>query len=165
VITSLPEEIIENPLPSPLVEGSTNSSHLARVLVVDDNLINLNLMITFLKKRQLTVLDAAENGKLAVEAVERMKSGYDIIFMDISMPVMNGFEATRAIRSLEKDEDGRKPAIIIALTGLSSSRDESDAMASGVDLFLTKPVSFREVSRLLSEWEKDGMEKERSLSS
>ncbi|KAJ5306327.1 hypothetical protein PENANT_c017G03922 [Penicillium antarcticum] len=164
VITSLPEEIIEAPLPSPLVDGAINSSRLARILVVDDNRINLNLMMTFLKKRQLTELDAAENGKLAVEAVERMQSGYDIIFMDISMPVMNGFEATRAIRSLERDEDGRKPAIIIALTGLSSSRDESDALASGVDLFLTKPVSFREVSRLLTEWEKDGMEKERRLS-
>lgn len=72
---------------------------------------------------------------------------------DMSMPVMNGFEATRAIRSLEKDRDGRDPVTIIALTGLSSSRDESEALASGVDLFLTKPVSFKEVSRLLDEWE------------
>ncbi|KAJ5970600.1 CheY-like superfamily [Penicillium vulpinum] len=162
-ITALPEEISEAPLPAPLVEGIATSARLARVLVVDDNQINLNLMMTFLKKRQLTELDAAENGKLAVEAVERMQSGYDIIFMDMSMPVMNGFEATRAIRSLEKDTDGRTPAIIIALTGLSSSRDESDAMASGVDLFLTKPVSFREVSRLLGEWERDQMVTERKL--
>ncbi|KAJ5428379.1 CheY-like superfamily [Penicillium cf. griseofulvum] len=163
LVTALPEEIAEAPLPAPLIEPVTSSSRLARVLVVDDNRINLNLMMTFLKKRQLTELDAAENGKLAVEAVERMQSGYDIIFMDMSMPVMNGFEATRAIRSLERDMDGRKPAIIIALTGLSSSHDESDAMASGVDLFLTKPVSFREVERLLGEWERDRMVTERKL--
>lgn len=162
-MTALPEEIAESPLPGPLVEGGICSRRLARVLVVDDNLINLNLMMTFLKKRQLIELTPAENGKLAVEAVERMQSGYDIIFMDMSMPVMNGFEATRAIRSLEKDTDGRKPAIIIALTGLSSSRDESDAMASGVDLFLTKPVSFREVARLLDEWERDEMVTERRI--
>ncbi|KAI9041309.1 putative sensor histidine kinase/response regulator [Aspergillus affinis] len=124
----------------------------ARVLVVDDNSINLNLMLTFMKKRNLDTLEAAENGKLAVEAVERLSEGYDLIFMDMSMPVMDGFEATRAIRSLEKERDGES-AIIIALTGLSSSRDESDALASGVDLFLTKPVSFKEVSRLLEEWE------------
>ncbi|CAG8080751.1 unnamed protein product [Penicillium olsonii] len=161
VISGLPEEVAEAPLPGPLSEGSVPSTRLARVLVVDDNRINLNLMMTFLKKRQLIELHGAENGKVAVEAVERLQSGYDIIFMDISMPVMNGFEATRAIRSLEKDSDGRKPAIIIALTGLSSSRDESEALASGVDLFLTKPVSFREVSRLLNEWEKDGMKSER----
>lgn len=162
-MTALKEEISEAPLPEPLVEGAKPSRGLARVLVVDDNRINLNLMMTFLKKRQLTDLDPAENGKLAVEAVERMQSGYDIIFMDMSMPVMNGFEATRAIRSLERDTDGRKPAIIIALTGLSSSRDESDAIASGVDLFLTKPVSFREVARLLNEWETGELVTERKM--
>ncbi|KAI2716246.1 hypothetical protein CBS147354_7046 [Penicillium roqueforti] len=162
-ISTLPEEIGESPLPAPLIEGEIRPRRLARVLVVDDNRINLNLMMTFLKKRQLTELDPADNGKVAVEAVERMQSGYDIIFMDMSMPVMNGFEATRAIRSLERDIDGRKPAIIIALTGLSSSRDESDAMASGVDLFLTKPVSFREVARLLDEWERDEMVTERKM--
>lgn len=74
----------------------------------------------------------------------------------MSMPVMDGFEATRAIRSLEKERDG-EAAIIIALTGLSSSRDESDALSSGVDLFLTKPVSFKEVSRLLEEWDGNGL--------
>jgi len=133
----------------------------SRVLVVDDNRINLNLMITFMKKRKLTDLMAAENGKLAVEAVEQAQHGFDIIFMDMSMPVMNGFEATRAIRAMEREDDGRGPAVIIALTGLSSSRDESEALASGVDMFLTKPVSFKEVSRLLDEWEKNGLKNER----
>ncbi|KAJ5555051.1 Sensor histidine kinase/response regulator [Penicillium sp. DV-2018c] len=164
LVAALPEDITNSPLPSPLIETGVKTPRLTRVLVVDDNQINLNLMMTFLKKRQLTArLDAAGNGKLAVEAVERNQSGYDIIFMDMSMPVMNGFEATRAIRSLEKDVDGRKPAIIIALTGLSSSRDKSDAIASGVDLFLTKPVSFKEVARLLSKWEKEEIETERKL--
>ncbi|KAJ5124167.1 uncharacterized protein N7515_007992 [Penicillium bovifimosum] len=164
LVAALPKDVPNSPLPSPLIEGRVRTTSLTRVLVVDDNRINLNLMMTFLKKRQLTArLDAAENGKLAVEAVERNQSGYDIIFMDMSMPVMNGFEATRAIRSLEREVDGRKPAIIVALTGLSSSRDESDAMASGVDLFLTKPVSFKEVARLLGEWERDEMEAERRL--
>ncbi|KAJ5111071.1 hypothetical protein N7532_001606 [Penicillium argentinense] len=159
VVSSPPDAIAAAPLPAPLVEGSIDST--ARVLVVDDNRINLNLMMTFMKKRKLSELASAENGKLAVEAVERLQTGFDIIFMDISMPVMNGFEATRAIRAMEKENDDRRPAIIIALTGLSSSRDESEALASGVDMFLTKPVSFREVSRLLDEWEKNGLEKER----
>ena len=53
----------------------------ARVLVVDDNSINLNLMLTFMKKRNLEALDSAENGQLAVDAVEKMASGYDLIFM------------------------------------------------------------------------------------
>lgn len=163
VISDSPESIAAAPLPAPLVEGSIAASKLARVLVVDDNRINLNLMMTFMKKRNLTDLVSAENGKLAVEAAERMQMGFDIIFMDISMPVMNGFEATRAIRAMEKENDNRRPAVIIALTGLSSSRDESEALSSGVDMFLTKPVSFREVSRLLSEWEANGLEKERKI--
>ena len=82
---------------------------------------------------------------------------------DISMPVMNGFEATRAIRDIEearrhnnKDDKGLTPALIIALTGLASSRDQSEAFTSGVDLFMTKPVSFKEVGRLLNNWEAHG---------
>ncbi|KAL3470939.1 hypothetical protein BJX99DRAFT_250784 [Aspergillus californicus] len=103
-----------------------------------------------------SILSSAENGQLAVDAVERTPQGYDLIFMDISMPVMNGFEATRAIRALEKERGSKQstPAIIIALTGLSSERDESEALASGFDLFITKPVSFKGVSKLLAEWEK-----------
>ncbi|KAJ5965598.1 hypothetical protein N7481_012312 [Penicillium waksmanii] len=163
MVSEFPEAIAAAPLPMPSVGGSSASSQLARVLVVDDNRINLNLMMTFMKKRNLTDLVSADNGKLAVEAAERMQMGFDIIFMDISMPVMNGFEATRAIRAMEKENDNRRPAVIIALTGLSSLRDESEALSSGVDMFLTKPVSFREVSRILAEWEANGLEKERKI--
>lgn len=79
------------------------------------------------------------------------------------MPVMNGFEATRAIRDIEearshnnKESKGRPPALIIALTGLASSRDQSEAFTSGVDLFMTKPVSLKEVGHLLDNWEAHG---------
>ncbi|KAL6237062.1 hypothetical protein BDW75DRAFT_205013 [Aspergillus navahoensis] len=139
---------------SPVTESVAELERTPRVLVVDDNFINLNLMLTFLKKRRLRFLDSAENGQLAVDAVERTPGGYDLIFMDISMPVMNGFEATRAIRAIERERGTElpTPATIIALTGLSSVRDESEALSSGFDLFLTKPVSFKEVSKLLDEW-------------
>jgi signal transduction histidine kinase/ActR/RegA family two-component response regulator len=133
---------------------SPGSRDRPRVLVVDDNGINLHLLVTFLNKRRLVVLDKAENGRAAVDAVERMLRGYDLIFMDMSMPVMDGFEATRAIRAIEKEREGCIPATIIAFTGLSSSRDESKALDSGVDVFLTKPVSFKEVSKLVEEWER-----------
>ena len=77
---------------------------------------------------------------------------------------MNGFEATRAIREIEhtrnaiagsasSDSPKDSRALIIALTGLASSRDQAEAFNSGVDLFLTKPVSFKEVGRLLDNWE------------
>jgi CheY-like chemotaxis protein len=71
------------------------------------------------------------------------------------MPVMNGFEATRSIRAVEQERcQGSKRCTIVALTGLSSSRDESEALSSGMDLFLTKPVSFKHVSKVLEKWAK-----------
>ena len=87
---------------------------------------------------------------------------------------MNGFEATRAIRKIEHDrgivhhsqvddhpsasDNGPDPisgngALIVALTGLASERDQKEAFSSGVDMFLTKPVSFKDVGALLNRWE------------
>ena len=79
---------------------------------------------------------------------------------------MNGFEATRAIREIEHtrrdaleaaghetESQKHHHALIIALTGLASSRDHAEAMESGVDIFLTKPVAFKEVGRILDNWE------------
>ncbi|KAI3132141.1 hypothetical protein CBS147325_8848 [Penicillium roqueforti] len=134
--------------------GTPNESQSGpRVLLVDDNDINLRLMTTFMNKRKVPLLEIAQNGREAVECVERMSKGYDLIFMDISMPIMDGNEATRIIRTMEKARDGCVRAKIIAFTGLSSSHAEIKALDSGVDLFLTKPVSLKEVSRLLNEWE------------
>lgn len=79
--------------------------------------------------------------------------------LDISMPIMNGFEATRRIREIEGQRQSREPTqpvMIIALTGLASSRDQAEAFTSGIDIFLTKPISFKEVGKLLDNWEKQG---------
>jgi CheY-like chemotaxis protein len=80
--------------------------------------------------------------------------------IDISMPEMDGFEAAREIRALEKERSpGSRRATIIALTGLSSSEDESKALESGMDMFLTKPVSFENVGKLLKEWTENRSER------
>jgi CheY-like chemotaxis protein len=70
------------------------------------------------------------------------------------MPVMNGFEATRLIRSFEADNK-HQPAMIIALTGLANTRDQAEGFASGCDIYMTKPVSFRELAKLLRNWEEN----------
>ncbi|MCJ1399586.1 hypothetical protein MMC11_002788 [Xylographa trunciseda] len=145
-----------------------------KILLVEDNKINLRLLEAFMKKRKYQDVDTAENGRLAVEAVEQHGQGYDIIFMgmspsisdtklagvlselDISMPVLNGFEATTAIRSFEalRSTTAYSPrALIIALTGLASARDQHEAFTCGVDLFMTKPMSFKEMGKLLDNWE------------
>ncbi|KAJ5495899.1 hypothetical protein N7539_001015 [Penicillium diatomitis] len=140
--------------PSKGTAGTDPESRDARILVVEDNKVNLNLMMAYLKKRRFGNLDSAENGSKAVEAVRKQDDdNYDIIFMDISMPEMDGFEAAREIRALEKQRGpDAKPAVIIALTGLSSSEDETKALEAGMDMFLTKPISFKDVGKLLQEW-------------
>ena len=126
-----------------------------KILLVEDNKINLRLLEAFMKKRRYKNVDTAENGQLAVEAVEQHKNGYDIIFMgtsfstsqvksigslnklDISMPVLNGFEATAAIRGLEASRtttENSPRALVIALTGLASARDQHEAFTCGCDL-------------------------------
>lgn len=71
------------------------------------------------------------------------------------MPVMNGFEAARTIRAVEKERgDGLKRSKIVALTGLSSVADETEAIDSGMNMFLTKPVAFKEVKKILDRWDK-----------
>lgn len=64
------------------------------------------------------------------------------------MPVMDGLESTRQIRAYEKQKQ-LKPAFIIALTGLASAKTQQEAFASGIDLFLTKPVPLKELGRIL----------------
>ena len=80
--------------PQPVTESTAKLERTPKILVVDDNFINLNLMLTFLRKRRLQYLESAENGQLAVDAVERMPGGYDLIFMGklslVSDPVMTG---------------------------------------------------------------------------
>ncbi|RKF60728.1 putative two-component sensor protein histidine protein kinase [Erysiphe neolycopersici] len=140
------------------------------ILLVDDNQINLRLLSTYLSRRAYPCVDTAQNGLEAVKKFEALSSGYDIIFMDITMPVLDGFGATRQIREIEKKtvssawksaiknsmdsslEQNRKPSLIIAFTGRSSIEDQSEAIRSGIDLFMTKPVPFREVGRICDNW-------------
>ena len=67
---------------------------------------------------------------------------------------MNGIESTRGIRKLER-ERGQKPAMIIALTGLASANIRQEAFSNGINLFLTKPVRFNELRKILNDWTPD----------
>src|SRR5205085_4304667 len=81
--------------------------------------------------------DIASNGMEALAAVE--KNGYDVVFMDMQMPGMDGLEATRRIRDLEKTT-GRRRAVIIAMTANAMMGDRERCLASGMDDYLAKPV-------------------------
>lgn len=129
------------------------------VLLVDDNQINLKLLVMFMKKCGFTY-EQAENGQEAldrfieassssIEASASKRRKFDFVLMDISMPIMNGFEATKRIREYER-EHRLQATTVVALTGLASADARRDAETSGFDVFLPKPVRFAELQKLLT---------------
>lgn len=110
-----------------------------KFLLVDDNHINLKVLSAYMSKLG-QAYEAVKNGKEAIDAYMANPAKYAAILMDISMPVMDGLEATRHIRTHERRGQLRAVAVL-ALTGLSSDRIHQEALESGVDVFLTKPVS------------------------
>ncbi|QUC21306.1 uncharacterized protein UV8b_05549 [Ustilaginoidea virens] len=117
-------------------------------LLVDDNPINLKILTTYMKKLKLPHRTAT-NGQEAVDVFRQGEGAYRCVFMDISMPVMDGFEATRHIRAMETEGNLHR-CTIFALTGLASAEAQQEAFTSGIDLFLTKPVKLAELSQILS---------------
>jgi CheY-like chemotaxis protein len=133
-------------------ETDTEPQNQQYFLLVDDNAINLRLLATFMKKLGYTS-ETAVNGLEAFEKFKASPTRFTTILMDISMPVMNGYESSRAIRSHEKslEEQGEniQAARIIALTGLGSEASKQEAKMSGIDEFYTKPVKFNALKELL----------------
>ncbi|OBT63673.1 hypothetical protein VE03_06111 [Pseudogymnoascus sp. 23342-1-I1] len=170
-----------------------------KMLLVEDNPVNMMLLATYMKRNGWDY-EEATNGLIALQAFQNRPQGFDVIFMDVSMPVMTGYESTRKIRVVEADRRAAydlqhqslssppphpsppafpfpitghvtepllpvvetpllhptiRPALVIALTGFSSQNDQEMAFDSGMDIFMTKPVRFRDVGRILEGWIKN----------
>ena len=117
-----------------------------RILLVDDNELNREIGVEILRMTGAEV-ETAENGKIAVEKVEASPKGsYDLIFMDIQMPVMNGYEATAAIRSLP-GEKGKVP--IVAMTANAFAEDVQLAKNTGMNGHIAKPLDMNKLKDVL----------------
>ncbi|KAK2035298.1 histidine kinase [Colletotrichum zoysiae] len=127
--------------------GTSLATMTTEFLLVEDNPINLRILSTYITKLGKKFRTAV-NGLEAVQAYKRRPDECRCILTDVSMPVMDGFEATRQIRAHERSLKLR-PATIIALTGLGSDESQNEAFGSGMDLFLTKPVRLEELSSIL----------------
>lgn len=151
------------PIPSGQPSSSTTASHLRdrssdrgkripRVLLVDDNSINLKLLVTFMTKIKLPHAEAM-NGLEAVNKFKEAEKPFDFVLMDLQMPVMDGLEATRQIREFEKERGTLyvKPSTIIAITGVGNEDTRKEAMEAGMSQFLTKPLKFKVLQSLLLE--------------
>jgi CheY-like chemotaxis protein len=126
--------------------GAGSKSPGIRILIAEDNLINQKLVLQLLKRHGHQV-DVAANGEEAVELFRR--SPYPLVLMDAQMPEMDGYEATRVIRSLER---GEKRAIIIALTANVMSGDRDRCLEAGMDDYLAKPIQTHEFYDSINSW-------------
>ncbi len=119
-----------------------------RVLIVEDNPVNRELARAMLQAMGIHA-DVASDGHEAVEILRARD--YDLVFMDCRMPVMDGFHAARAIRESERLA-GKKPSIIVALTGIEAERGLPRCMEAGMNDFLSKPFSFQDLREMLEKW-------------
>ena len=120
-----------------------------RVLLVDDHKISLEIGVKMLEKTGLEV-DTAMNGEEALNAFRKAEGAYDLILMDIQMPLVDGLEATRKIRS-EKDIGGAQVPII-AMTANAFEEDVKGSFAAGMNEHLTKPFSPQELYAVMSKF-------------
>ena len=109
-----------------------------RVLLVEDNAINMEIAHAILEEEHLDIVEA-KNGKEALEIFRNSKTGeYDFIIMDVMMPVMDGLEATKAIRGLEREDAKKIP--IIAMTANAFEEDRKACLDAGMDEHIGKPI-------------------------
>ena len=120
-----------------------------RILLVEDNELNREIATEIIGMTGVTI-DSAENGKIAVEKVmEAPEKWYDLIFMDIQMPIMNGYEATAAIRALAGSR-GKVP--IIAMTANAFAEDVQLAKNTGMNEHIAKPLDLNKLNDVLKRW-------------
>ena len=125
----------------------TNDFKNRHVLLVEDNDLNSEIASEILKNYGFCV-DVAENGAVAVDKVKNTSEGeYDLVLMDVQMPIMNGYEATKCIRALDSISKANIP--IIAMTANAFDEDRKTALECGMNGFISKPIDIEELVHTL----------------
>jgi CheY-like chemotaxis protein len=119
------------------------------ILLVDDNRVNQRLMTLTLLQLAVKV-DIASDGKEAFEMYQR--KAYDLIFMDVQMPVMDGLESTKLIREFEQSSGTLHRALIVALTGSELEENKDLCLEIGMDDFIEKPIRVEMIHRYISKF-------------
>ena len=132
----------ESILPDPGVELKGK-----RLLLVEDNELNREIAQEILEESGF-VIETAEDGTIAVEKVKNSQHGYyDLILMDVQMPIMNGYDATKAIRALEDKELASIP--VVAMTANAFDEDKQNAINSGMNAHVAKPINVEKLMEVL----------------
>jgi len=147
-LEKIPASLQKQKKSTPLANKNGHTQFNAKVLVVEDNSVNQMVAKGILKKFGIQP-DFANNGKEAVSCLE--KSSYDLVLMDIQMPVMDGYEATQQIRNpLTKVKDHNIP--IIAITANAMSNDREHCIQSGMNDHVSKPITPTTLEKALKKW-------------
>jgi len=140
---------LHEPEQQPSIENAqANDFSGKRLLLVEDNELNMEIANEILCNAGFSV-ETAQNGQIAVEMVEKSTVGYyDAVLMDIQMPVMDGYQASRKIRSLERKDLAEIP--IIALTANVLDEDKKKALSNGMNAHIAKPIDVKVMYEVLS---------------
>jgi CheY-like chemotaxis protein len=143
------DEVVEQvavQAPQTRADGASGAAHL---LLVEDNPVNQRVVLAMLRKKGYSI-EVANNGQEALEILEQAEKSFDLVLMDVQMPVLDGLEATRAIR-----RDGRWARLpIIAMTAHAMTGDKERCLKAGMTAYLSKPV---QAATLISTIEKQLM--------
>ena len=121
-----------------------------RILLAEDNELNREIAEEIIGSTGV-IIDCVENGQQAVEAFKGKKEWYyDLIVMDVQMPVMNGYEATETIRKLEREDAARIP--IIAMTANAFAEDMAASRRAGMNEHIAKPLDLGQLMKCMGEW-------------
>ena len=145
LLESDPPLAVESPT-SKLATPARQGDKVPRILLAEDDPANRKILGAMLKHANYNI-DFAENGLKALEMWE--KGGYDLVLMDVQMPGLDGFEATRAIR--EKERERGCHTIIVAMTAHARKEDEEVCLDAGMDAYLSKPIDFSKSLKLIGE--------------
>lgn len=121
-----------------------------KILLADDNPVNLDLAARLLKKKGHEIT-TAENGKDAVDRF--LESAFDVVLMDLEMPIVNGIEAARQIRAKEKASSIETPAYtpIIAMTAHDEEAERTACLVVGMDGFISKPIDIKTINQTIQQ--------------
>lgn len=137
-LSSCLNSVINNDEKETEESNASSKRHTGRILLAEDIDLNQEIACTLLNESGFTT-EVANNGKIALEMVSKSEPGYyQVVLMDIQMPVMNGYEATKAIRKLENKELASIP--IIAMTANAFEEDKQEALKSGMNGHIPKPI-------------------------
>lgn len=131
-----------------------------KMLLVDDNAINLKVIGMYAKKCSKGAFVLAGGGQQAIDLFKDATTGsgrerpsaFDIVILDLSMPEVSGFDVASAIRGLERSKACRPRAYVAALTGLVSDKDRRAAFDAGVDEYITKPATVKDLQSVIANW-------------